>query len=134
KPAVVLAESFGGAVGLLLALEHPELVERLVLVNTFAYFPERLKIRTGAIAARWFSEYLPGFVVKWVGGKVLCAPDLPREIRREFWARVADVPMGAVGRRVRMLPRLDLRSRLGEIQTPTLVFISPNDRVVRPRA
>jgi pimeloyl-ACP methyl ester carboxylesterase len=41
RPAVVLAESFGGAVALTLALSWPDLVERLVLVNTFAYFPRR---------------------------------------------------------------------------------------------
>src|SRR5689334_23075669 len=33
-PAVVLAESFGGAVALTAALARPELVRRLVLVNT----------------------------------------------------------------------------------------------------
>src|SRR5438270_171785 len=33
---IVLAESFGGAVALMLALQRPELVRRLVLVNTFA--------------------------------------------------------------------------------------------------
>ena len=39
---IVLAESFGGAVALTLALQRPDLVQRLVLVNTFAYFPRRL--------------------------------------------------------------------------------------------
>ena len=38
---VILAESFGGAVALTLALARPDLVGRLVLVNTFAHFPAR---------------------------------------------------------------------------------------------
>src|SRR5690606_23344359 len=43
-PAVLLAESFGGAVALLIALQRPELVRRLVLVNSFARYPRRLPI------------------------------------------------------------------------------------------
>ena len=39
---IVLAESFGGAVALMLALKRPELVRRIVLVNTFSYFPCRV--------------------------------------------------------------------------------------------
>src|ERR1700677_2877050 len=38
-PGVILAESFGGAVALTLALSRPDLVDRLVLVNTFAHYP-----------------------------------------------------------------------------------------------
>src|SRR5438105_3401036 len=52
RPATVVAESFGGAVALTLALRHPELLERLVLVNTFAYFPSRLLIALGATLGR----------------------------------------------------------------------------------
>ena len=43
-PGVVVAESFGGAVALLVALQRPDLVRRLVLVNTFARYPRRLFI------------------------------------------------------------------------------------------
>src|SRR5262245_31662357 len=56
RPGVVLAESFGGGVGLTLALNRPDLVERLILVNTFAYFPARLLIQLGAYLGRWFPE------------------------------------------------------------------------------
>src|SRR5262245_32611003 len=54
-PGIVLAESFGGAVALTLALARPELVERLVLVNTFAYFPRRWLISLAA----YFGRFLP---------------------------------------------------------------------------
>src|SRR5262245_43409448 len=47
RPAIILAESFGGAVALILALRHPQLVERLLLVNTFAWYPRRLLIFLG---------------------------------------------------------------------------------------
>src|SRR5215207_6323956 len=52
---VVLAESFGGAVALLATLRRPELVRRLVLVNTFAYFPRGAIINLFA----WLGRYLP---------------------------------------------------------------------------
>src|SRR5262249_10824093 len=51
-PAVVLAESLGGGVALTLTLRQPDLVERLVLVNTFAYFPRRLLLYAFALLGR----------------------------------------------------------------------------------
>ena len=48
RRAIVLAESFGGAVGMTFALRHADLVERIVFVNTFARYPGRLRIRLAA--------------------------------------------------------------------------------------
>jgi pimeloyl-ACP methyl ester carboxylesterase len=55
RPGVVLAESFGGAVALTLALRRPDRVERLVLVNTFAFYPRRAVIEFAA----WLGPLLP---------------------------------------------------------------------------
>src|SRR5579862_1201839 len=46
---IVLAESFGGGVALTLALARPDLVRRMVLVNTFAWFPRRPLIQLLAL-------------------------------------------------------------------------------------
>lgn len=133
-PGVVLAESFGGAVGLLIALDRPELVKTLVLVNSFAYYPRRVWITLAAVAGRFFpSRPAPAFS-RWVRGRFFFTGDTPRREQDEWWERTADVPSSAYGRRLRMIYRLDLRPRLGEVKVPTIVLVSRRDRVVPAEA
>jgi pimeloyl-ACP methyl ester carboxylesterase len=134
RPAVVLAESFGGAVALTLALARPELIERLVLVNTFAYFPARVRVTV----ANWLGRYFPNRPSPpWT--RAFRAPfffssDVPPAERQAWWDRTAGVPASAFGRRIAMLHAIDLRPRLREINIPTLVLAAPDDRVVPCRA
>ena len=127
---IVLAESFGGAVALMLALEHPKLVHRLLLINTFAWFPRRASI---ALLAE-LGPYLPARpshpASRPIRGPLFFSPDIPPHDRRQWWDLTADVPMNAFGHRFGLIARLDLRPRLGEIRTPTLVVAAPDDRVV----
>jgi len=130
RPAVIVAESFGGAVGMTLALLHPEKIERLVLVNTFAWYPRRLLIRLATVVgALTRSKPSPAFTRRF-RAPFFFSPDIDRDVRRHFWEQTADVPVRAFWRRACMIAKLDLRPRLAEIQTPTLVLVSPNDRVV----
>ncbi len=134
RPAVVVAESFGGAVGMTFALSYPEKVERLVLVNTFAWYPRRLLIRLATVVgALTRSKPSPAFTRRF-RGPFFFAPDTEPETRRQFWEQTADVPVRAFWRRACMIAGLDLRPRLAEIRTPTLVLVAPNDRVVPPKS
>jgi pimeloyl-ACP methyl ester carboxylesterase len=128
--AVVVAESFGGAVGLTLALEHPELVSRLVLVNTFAYFPRRMLIGLGAFLGRFLPARPSPPSTRPLRGYFFFAPEVPPAERDEWWQRTADVPTCGFGLRMRLLHGLDLRPRLREITIPALVIASVNDKVV----
>jgi pimeloyl-ACP methyl ester carboxylesterase len=132
--AVVLAESFGGGVALTLALQRPDLIERLVLVNTFAYFPLRWLIR---FAAR-FGPLLPAKpshpLTRPLRGFFFFPPGTPPAERAAWWERTADVPMRAFGYRMRIIAGLDLRPQLHTITLPALVIVAPNDRVVPPSA
>src|SRR5437764_9650782 len=47
--ATVLGESFGGLLTMAAALEHPDLFDRMILVNTFPHFAERLRIHAGCV-------------------------------------------------------------------------------------
>jgi pimeloyl-ACP methyl ester carboxylesterase len=134
RPAVVLAESFGGAVALTLALRHPELVQRLLLVNTFAWFPRRLLLLLGAAFGRFLPERPSPPRSRGVRGWFFFAPEIPPAERNEWWQRTADVPMRGYGHRIRLIHGLDLRPRLREIRTPALVVAAPNDKVVPCRA
>jgi 3-oxoadipate enol-lactonase len=133
-PAVVVAESFGGAVALALALRRPELVSRLVLVNTFAFFPRRFLIHLAAALGRFLPARPSHPATRGLRGLFFFAPEIPAEERAAWWERTADVPMSAFGWRLRLIAGLDLRRRLAEIRTPALVVVAANDRVVPPVA
>jgi pimeloyl-ACP methyl ester carboxylesterase len=133
-PGIVLAESFGGAVALTLALARPELVRRMVLVNTFAYFPRRPLIHLVAGVGRWFPHKPSHPITRGFRNLFFFSADIPPGERTEWWDRTADVPMSAYGDRLRMITTLDLRPRLAAVHVPTLVVFAADDRVVPPAA
>jgi pimeloyl-ACP methyl ester carboxylesterase len=132
--AVVLSESFGGAVALMLALKRPELIERLVLVNTYAYFPRRRLIRLVADLAPLLPARPGSPLTRPVRGMFFFAPEIATAERTAWWERTADVPLRTYGHRTRLIVRLDLRPHLHKITLPALVVVAPNDRVVPPSA
>jgi pimeloyl-ACP methyl ester carboxylesterase len=133
-PAVVLAESFGGAVALMLALERSDLVRRLVLVNTFAYYPRRLSIDALGLIGPWLPNRPTPAFTRPLRSYFFFGAEVPEAERNDWWERTADVPLLAYGHRFRLLRDLDLRARLSEIAVPAIVFVSPNDWVVPPAA
>jgi pimeloyl-ACP methyl ester carboxylesterase len=132
--AVVLAESFGGAVALTMALRRPELIERLVLVNTFAYYSRRLHLYIANLAGGFFPPRRAHPMTRFFRSVFFFGPGVPPFDRNEWWERTAEVPMRAYALRMHMIRDLDLRPRLGEIDIPALVLAAPNDRVVPPAA
>ncbi len=130
--AVVLAESFGGAVALTLALRRPDLIERLVLVNTFAYFPRRWLIQIGACFGPLLPPRPSSPLTRPFRGFFFFPPGTSAAEQTVWWDQTADVPMRAFGYRMRIIARLDLRPQLHKIMVPALVIVAPNDRVVPP--
>ena len=131
---IVLAESFGGAVALLLALKRPELVHKLVLVNAFAYFPRRPLIHLLASLGRFLPMRPASVWSRGMRGILFFPPNTSKAEQDVWWELTADVPMWAYGMRCAMVSKIDLRHRLKEIQCPTIVFVAPNDRIVPPPA
>jgi pimeloyl-ACP methyl ester carboxylesterase len=80
-PGVVLAESFGGPVALTLALRRPDLVQRMLLINTFAHYPRRLLIRLGV----WLGRLLPSASARW--RRWTCGLTCPRSASPRWWWR-----------------------------------------------
>lgn len=127
--ATVLGESFGGLLTLATALEHPGLFERMILVNTFPHFAERLKIHAGCLLFRAFYPMLKAHRTR-TARHVLFSPDVEEEDRRLFREHTREVAREGYVSRMRIIRDTDLRPRLGEIKTPALVVAGTADRLL----
>src|SRR5438270_4394935 len=81
--ATVLGESFGGLLTMATALEHPEMFERMILVNTFPHFAQRAKIQAGCLLFSLFYPALKAHRTR-VARRVLFGPDVGEDDRRRF--------------------------------------------------
>jgi|SRR5579872_3140143 len=129
-PGVLLAESFGGAVALMLALQRPDLVRRLILISTFAWYPRRFSIDLLALTGPWSPRTASPPATRPFRSFFFFGPGIPKEDKDEWWEKTADVPMHVYGHRFTLIANLDLRPRLSEIDIPAIVFAAPNDWIV----
>src|ERR1044072_1168167 len=125
--ATVLGESFGGLLTMATALERPELFERIILVNTFPHFRERLKIHAGYILFRALYPMLKAHRTR--GARhILFITDVAEEDRKLFREYTAEVGREGYISRLRTIRDTGLRPRLGELKTPALVVAGTADR------
>jgi pimeloyl-ACP methyl ester carboxylesterase len=132
-PAHVVGISMGGTVALQLALDHADLVRRLVLVNTFArlrpqglggylYFPLRMVLL-----------YTVGIETqaRAVTQRIFPHPDQD-ELRDQLYQRIVNTNPQAYRASMWALGRFDVEHRLRDIHIPTLVVTSDQDTTVPP--
>jgi pimeloyl-ACP methyl ester carboxylesterase len=129
-PVLVLAESFGVAVALQTALDHPGRVRGLALVNGFARFPGRLSLAftrgVFAVAPQaWIHRARAGFAQRG-----LFAPRRDEAALRALVALPGDWFGAPYRSRLGLIRGCDLRARLGEIRCPVALYASDHDRVV----
>lgn len=123
--------SMGGTVALQLTLDHPSIVQKLVLVNTFA----RLDIKN--------LRNLPYYLIRYLAVHILGLPaqaDIvamrifphpeQAELRRIFVQQILQTDPGYYRSMLRALARFNVETRLGEISCPTLVISGEHDTTV----
>lgn len=130
RKAMIVAESFGGGVALTFALRYPDMVERLVIVNSFPRFRQRARIK---LAAR-LAQVAP-FRLVWMARQVanrlgLMAEGVKGEDRRRFFEIVRTVKREGYARRLRLIAELNLEDRLCQIQAPTLFIAGEKDLLI----
>jgi pimeloyl-ACP methyl ester carboxylesterase len=128
--AVLLAESFGVAVALQTALDSPERVAALALVNGFARYRDRLglALTRGVFALApqaWIRSARARFVQRG-----LFAPRRDDEALRALLALSCDWFDARYRARLALIQGLDLRARLPDVRCPVALFAADHDRVV----
>lgn len=129
RRATVLGESFGGLLTMAAALEHPELFERMILVNTFPHFTQRARIHAGCLLFRAFYPMVKAHRTR-TARHVLFSGDIAEEDRRLFREHTREVGREGYISRLHIIRDTDLRPRLGEIRVPALVVAGTADRLL----
>src|SRR5690242_15525970 len=119
--------SMGGMIGMWLASEAPERVERLVLCCTVPYFPppELWNERIEIARTQGMEPMVDAAIERWV------PPELP-EAAEHLRAIIRSVPPEGYAACCEAIRDMDLRERLAGIEAPTLVVAASEDPSTPP--
>lgn len=145
--ARVVGHSFGATVAAALALNYPELVERLVLISGFYYPTPRLDSLVSGIVALPIIGDVPRYTVSPIWGRVM-KPMMDRMLFSpapvtESWKR--DFPIGLITRPFQLHATaadgalmqqgaMSLAPRYGELHMPVTIVTGDGDKMVNPGA
>ena len=125
--ATIVGESFGGTIAMQFAIRFPQMVERLVVVNSFPRFRPHWKIEIAAAFAPIIPPRLTWLLRRGANTLGLMQDGVGAEDRRRFFQAVRGVKHEAWARRLRLIAELDLENRLPEIQAPALFVAGAED-------
>jgi len=128
-PVALVGESFGGALTLSYALTHPQRVERLVILNSFAHFASPARLSLGYHLLRATPWPLMRIVRTLNAGRMHSARTERDEIRR-FHDLMRSTTREGYLSRLRILRGYDLRDRLPALAPPVLYLAADRDMLV----
>jgi 3-oxoadipate enol-lactonase len=134
KSCFVVGISMGGTVALQLGMDHPEMVTKIVLVNTFA--------RLWPVPPRTLVKFFLRFLVLKTRGLSAQARSVTNDmfpepsqvhLRDALYQQILQSDPQTYRHLMRSLIRFDVRARLSEIKQPTLILTGTDDQTVSPR-
>ncbi len=129
RRVTLFGESFGGALTLSYAIAHPERVDRLVILNSFAHFASPARLWLGYQLLRALPWPLMPAIRRLNAGRMHS-----RHTEREEIARFLDLMRSATRdgylSRLRILRGYDIRRRLPSITAPVLYLAADRDTLV----
>ena len=128
-PAVIVGESFGGALALSFALARPDRVRALVILNSFPYFSPQHRLKLAILALGVVPWGVMSFVRRLTAFRLHSPHTHKAEIRR-FIELTAAATLEGYRNRLRALTRYDVRESLGQIKPPTLFLAADRDHLV----
>jgi 3-oxoadipate enol-lactonase len=125
--------SMGGTVALQLAVHEPDLVNRLVLVNTFSKLQPSSFSGLLYFLFRFLLVHTLGIPTqaRTVAKRVFPHPEQDY-LRQNLYAQVIQSDPRAYRAAMRALARFNILNSLSEIKSPTLVITGENDSTVPP--
>jgi 3-oxoadipate enol-lactonase len=123
--------SLGGMVGMWLAINAPERIDRLVLCCTSAKLgpPSMWAERAATVRAHGVDAIADAGIGRWLtDGFVAREPETAAEVRAMLAATPAEGYAGCCA----AIEGMDLLDRLGEIRAPTLVIAAAQDPATPP--
>jgi pimeloyl-ACP methyl ester carboxylesterase len=129
RRAVVVGESFGGALAMSFALARPEQVSALVVLNSFPYFAPRIRLRL----ARYGLALLPWgamTVIRRATAFRLHSAHTHRDEIRRFMELTASADREGYINRLEVLLSYDIRDRLHDLRPPALFLAAEQDHLV----
>ena len=129
RRAIIVGESFGGAVALTFALSYPEHVAALVILNSFPFFTPQVRLRL-AIAGLRVLPWGAMSLVRHLTAFRMHSPHTHRAEVTQFIALTAHASRDGYLNRLRLLRRFDVRDRLHEIRQPALFLAAEHDHLV----
>ncbi len=122
---ILLAESFSGPLGILLAAQHPERVAGVILAATFATTPEWWLTRR--IPWRWmFRLPSPAILARWL----LSGWDAPADHLKLLKRTIQSVPAAILATRIATVVEVDVTSELARLSCPVGVLSPREDRLI----
>jgi pimeloyl-ACP methyl ester carboxylesterase len=127
---LVVGESFGGVLAMHYVLDYPQRVRRLILVNTFPYYPRRIRIRLGRLLAPLLRFDLSRKIKDLIVDRVLIGEGIQQSDLTQYHEIIREVDLREYCRRLRLVQQIDLRPRLHEIAAPTVILAAGRDKLV----
>ncbi|HYL99913.1 MAG TPA: alpha/beta hydrolase [Blastocatellia bacterium] len=128
--AVVAGESFGGTIALNFAIEHPDMVDRLVIINSFSRYRHRARLTLVDGLLSILPRRLTWFLRSFASRLGLAFDAVKHADREEFFNAIRTVNLDSYRRRLALIKQVDLDDRLKEISAPTLFVAAERDIVV----
>ncbi|MBL0172134.1 MAG: alpha/beta fold hydrolase [Gemmatimonadaceae bacterium] len=128
-PAVVVGESFGGALAMSFALAHPHRVRQLVILNSFSRIAPQFKLHVaiaGMSLVPWRTMQFARRLTAWR----LQSPHTHRDEIKKFLMLTSGTTQRGYVNRLRILTRYDMRKRLAELHVPTLFLAADQDHLI----
>jgi len=135
EAAHFVGHSTGGAIGQVLAIEHPRRLKSLVLSATWAgpdpYFRRVFESRKEVLQTLGLEAYLRASALFLMPPAWVSANDQALTVQHRA-ALASAAPVEVMTNRIDAIVRHDRRARLGEIRLPTLVVVAQDD-MITPR-